>query len=69
MVSFFLSSLLSGGEGGKRGGGCPTEINHELNDLKTGDPLLPPDADPTGTLEVVPVHHNVDHEVQGNGDP
>lgn len=37
-----------------------TKVNDKLDDLETGDPLLPPDADPTGTLEVVPVHDDVD---------
>lgn len=46
-----------------------TEINNELDDLETGDPLLPPDADSTRALEVVPVHDNVDHQVQRNWDP
>jgi hypothetical protein len=46
-----------------------TEVNDELSDLKTGDPLLPPDADTTGRLEVVPVHDNVNHQVEGNGNP
>jgi hypothetical protein len=53
-------------------GGCwggLTEINDELDDLETGDPLLPPDADATGALEVVPVHDDVDHQVEGDRDP
>lgn len=47
----------------------PTEINDELDDLETSNPLLPPDADATGALEVVPVHDHVHTQVQGNGDP
>ena len=46
-----------------------TEINDKLDDLETGDPLLPPDANATRTLEVVPVHDNVDRQVQGDGHP
>lgn len=46
-----------------------TEINDELNDLQTSDPLLPPDSDAAGALEVVPVHHDVDGQVQSDGDP
>ena len=46
-----------------------TEIDDELSDLKTGDPLLPPDADSTRALEVVPVHDNVHSQVQGDGNP
>lgn len=46
-----------------------TEINDELDNLQHGDVLLPPDADTTGTLEVVPVHDNVDQQVDGDGNP
>lgn len=46
-----------------------TEIDDELDDLETGDPFLPPAADATGTLEVVPVHDHVDGQVQGDYDP
>jgi len=46
-----------------------TKINDKLNDLKTGDPFLPPDTNTARTLEVVPVHDNVDHKVQGDWDP
>jgi len=40
-----------------------------LRDLKDGNVLLPPDLDTTSGLEVVPVHNNVNHEVQGDGHP
>jgi hypothetical protein len=46
-----------------------TEINNKLDDLKTSNPLLPPDANATGTLEVVPVHDHVHSQVEYNGDP
>lgn len=46
-----------------------TEINDELNDLDASDPLLPPDSDASGALEVVPVHDDVDEQVQGDGNP
>ncbi len=46
-----------------------TEIDDELDDLETGDPLLPPDLDATGALEVVPVHDHVHHQVQRDDDP
>lgn len=46
-----------------------TKINDELDNLETGDPLLPPDANATSTLEVVPVHNNVDSQVKGDGNP
>lgn len=46
-----------------------TEVNDELNNLQHGNVLLPPDADTTGTLEVVPVHHDVDQQVDSDGHP
>jgi len=50
-------------------GGRHTKVNDELNDLENSDVLLPPDANATGALEVVPVHNDVDHEVQCDWDP
>jgi len=46
-----------------------TEVNHELENLETSDPFLPPNADSTRALEVVPVHDNMDHEVERDWDP
>lgn len=46
-----------------------TEVNDKLDDLEAGDPLLPRDANPTGALEVVPVHDNVHQEVNVDDDP
>lgn len=46
-----------------------TKVNDELNDLETGDPLLPPDADAARALEVVPVHDDVNSQIKGNGNP
>ena len=46
-----------------------TKIDNELDDLKTGDPFLPPDTDATGALEVVPVHDDVDEQIQRDGHP
>jgi hypothetical protein len=46
-----------------------TQIKHELDNLHDGDVLLPPDANAPRALEVVPVHDNVDHQVQGDRDP
>jgi hypothetical protein len=40
-----------------------------LEDLQHGYVLLPPDTDATGTLEVVPVHDNMDQQVDGDGHP
>lgn len=45
------------------------QINDKLNDLSAGDPLLPPDSDLAGRKEVVPVHDDVNKQVQHNGDP
>lgn len=46
-----------------------TEVNDELDNLKAGDPLLPPDANSTCALKVVPVHYDVDGQIQGDGNP
>ena len=46
-----------------------TKINDELDDLKTSDPFLPPDTHAARALEVVPVHDNVDEQVQANDNP
>jgi hypothetical protein len=46
-----------------------TQVDDELDNLEDGDPLLPPDADTTGTLEVVPVHDHVHGQVKGDGNP
>ena len=46
-----------------------TKVNDKLDNLQTSDPLLPPDTDTTGTLEIVPVHHNVDQKVHSNRNP
>ena len=49
--------------------GPRTKINDELQDLEAGDPLLPPNTDAARRLEVVPIHDDVDEEVDGDGDP
>lgn len=46
-----------------------TKVNYELCDLEAGDPLLPPNADTTSRLEVVPIHDNMYHQVNGDGNP
>lgn len=46
-----------------------TKVDHELNNLQTGDPLLPPDTNPPRALEVVPVHDDVNQEIQCNRNP
>jgi len=49
--------------------GFLTEINNKLNDLQNGDVLFPPDAHAASALEVVPVHDDVDHQIEGDGNP
>ena len=49
--------------------GIRTEINDELDNLEDGNILLPPNADASGRLEVVPVHDDVDRQVESDGDP
>ena len=46
-----------------------TNVDHELQDLKSGDPLLPPNANATRTLEIVPIHDHVNQQVQVDDDP
>jgi hypothetical protein len=46
-----------------------TEVKNELGDLADSDVLLPPDADAARALEVVPVHDDVDSQVQSNDRP
>jgi hypothetical protein len=40
-----------------------------LGDLANGNVLLPPDADASRALEVVPVHNHVNGQVEGNNGP
>lgn len=60
---------VSEGEVGVRGEVDEAKVDDKLDDLHDGDVLLPPDADATCGLEVVPVHDNVDGQVQGDGNP
>lgn len=46
-----------------------TKIKNELQDLETRNPFLPPNADTTSTLEIVPVHQNMNEKVQANHNP
>lgn len=46
-----------------------TKVNDELRNLEAGDPLLPPNADATSRLEVIPVHDNMHHQVNRDGNP
>jgi hypothetical protein len=45
------------------------DVDDELDYLEASDPLLPPDTDPTITLKVVPVHDNVNCQIQRNDSP
>ena len=74
---FLTGALAHGREVGEIRGGevgvarevDEAEVDDELDDLQHGDVLLPPDADAARGLEVVPVHDDVDEEVEGDGDP
>lgn len=46
-----------------------TKVNDELRNLEAGNPLLPPNADTTSRLEVVPVHDNMHHQINRDGNP
>jgi hypothetical protein len=54
---------------GDAGSDARTDVENELGDLANGDVLLPPDADAARALEVVPVHDDVDSQVQGDDGP
>jgi len=57
---------------GEVGVGCKVdeaEVDDELDDLHDSDVLLPPDADATCGLEVVPVHDDVNGQVEGDWNP
>lgn len=60
---------VGGGEVGVGGKVDKEEINDELNDLDSSDPLLPPHTDTSSREEVVKVHDKVDKQVEHNGDP
>ena len=49
--------------------GSLTEVDDELSDLETGDPLFPPDADTPSALKVVPIHDHMDEQVQSDRNP
>ena len=46
-----------------------TKVDEQLQDLEAHDPFFPPDADTARALKVVPVHDDVDGEVEGDWDP
>jgi len=45
------------------------EINDELTDLQQSNVLFPPDSNSTRALEVVPVHHHMDREIESDWHP
>jgi hypothetical protein len=49
--------------------GSLTEVNYELGDLETSDPFFPPNADSASALEIVPVHDDVNKEVESDRYP
>jgi len=65
-------TVVISGVGGKaialQTGGL-TKVYYKLNDLETCDPFFPPNPHTAGGLKVVPVHHDVDHEVECNRNP
>lgn len=60
---------VAGGEVGVGGEVDEAQVDDELGDLQDSDVLLPPDLDAARGLEVVPVHDDVDGEVEGDDDP
>lgn len=45
------------------------QVQNKLDNLETGDPFLPPDANASSSQKVVPVHNDVNTQVQGDWDP
>lgn len=60
---------VAGGEVGVGGEVDEAQVDDELGDLQDCDVFLPPDADAARGLEVVPVHDDVDGEVESDDDP
>lgn len=46
-----------------------TEVEDKLRDLHSRDPLLPPYLHAASALEVIPVHHDVHRQIQGDRHP
>ena len=46
-----------------------TKIKNELYNLHDGNVLLPPYADTPCTLEIIPIHDDVDSQVEGDRYP
>lgn len=45
------------------------KVNDELGNLETSNPLFPGNANSTCTLEIVPVHDNVNEQIQSDRNP
>jgi len=45
------------------------KVNDKLDNLKTSNPFFPPDANAPRALEIIPIHNNMYHEVERNGNP
>ena len=64
-----VSGTSAGVEGEEERVSCKVdkeEVDYELDDLDSGYPFLPPDADATGGLEIVPVHDDVNSQVESD---
>lgn len=46
-----------------------TQVQDELSDLEVSNPLLPPDSNSSSSEEVVPVHHDMNTQVQSDRHP
>lgn len=46
-----------------------TKVDEELQYLKARDPFFPPDADSTRALKVVPVHEDVNYQIESDWYP
>jgi hypothetical protein len=46
-----------------------TKVNDELHNLHHGDVLFPPNPDSPSTLEVIPIHDDVNCQVKGDWHP
>ena len=68
LLEITVRKLKAGGEAGVRRFSL-TDINDKLSNLKTSDPFLPPNTNATCALEIVPVHDNVNHQVECNDNP
>lgn len=45
------------------------QVDKELDNLESSDPFFPPHSDTSGTQKVVPVHDDVNGQVQSDRNP